>query len=130
MSKRKNPDTSNEAYRSITPDMLSDIYQKILKALERLGNASGQQIAMYLTLDDNKISRRLKEMEGLGLIYNTGLRTPTKSGRSAFQWALKSTGIKPVTKQVDYSKKIETAADIASNIINQTAPKYKEQQLF
>lgn len=90
MPKRKNPDTSNDAYRSITPDMLSDIYQKILKSLERIGNASGQQIAMHLTLDDNKISRRLKEMEGLGLIYNTGLRTPTKSGTKCLPMGFKN----------------------------------------
>lgn len=120
MAKRENPATSNEAHRSLKAEDIREVYQKIIKALERLGSASSEQISVYLTMDHCKIHKRTSEMEKLGMIFRPGHRVPTKSGRSAFVWALSSCGQKTDREKIipgksiqDYSKTIQ---EIQSNL--------------
>lgn len=92
--KRKNPDTSIDAYHSIRQEDLADIYQKILKGLERLGMASTEQLATYLTIDHSRIWKRVSELNKMGLIFRPGHKVPTKSGRQSYVWALCGPGAK------------------------------------
>lgn len=74
--KRKQPQTSLEAYDSITNQQLQDIYNKILVALDHLGEATFEEIAAYLKIDRMQVVRRLSEMarieiDGSPLIYKT-----------------------------------------------------------
>jgi|HubBroStandDraft_3_1064219.scaffolds.fasta_scaffold404141_2 hypothetical protein len=121
MSKKLIPATSKDAYKSLKQEELRAVYIKIKWALERLGTASTEQIADYLTYEHAKIHKRVSEMERLEIIYRPGHRVPTKSGRTAFVWALCGPGAKtdienkPLSGKsvVDYSK---TIAQIQSNL--------------
>lgn len=115
--KRKVVETSQEAYHSVTPEMLTDIYKRILDALKVLGRGSAEQIGMQLTIDSIKVTRRISEMVKLGLIYNTGIKTPTRSGRSAYQYSLKGTGTKESAVEKVYDKNKLNASDYANKII-------------
>ena len=79
----KIPKTSLEAYRSITNEQLAKDYQRVIDALKVLGEGCINSIAMFMKVDDNKISRRTKEMVLKGILYKTGKRMQTKSGRWA-----------------------------------------------
>jgi predicted transcriptional regulator len=112
--KRKNPATSTEAYNNLRPEKLREDYQKILKALERLGEASSEKIAEFLTVEHAVVHKRTSELMKMGLIYRPGHRVPTKRGATAFVWALCGTGAKtdrekamPGKAVVDYQKSIE-----------------------
>lgn len=86
---RKNPSTSIEAYRSMTSDLIQKDHAKILNALEQLGSAIYEEIAKHLNwIDKNKVSRRLKELEGLQMIYKTGEKRTTTSNRNAYVYKL------------------------------------------
>lgn len=115
MSKRKQPETSLSAYKSLQPDSIRAIYSKIIEALKVLGMASTEQISEYTTIAHPKIHKRVSEMEKLEMIYRPGNKVPTKAGRSAFQWTLRNN--QPIVEKktekalkgasvVDYSRKL------------------------
>lgn len=95
------PDTSHEANRRAVPEMRRDHYVKIQTALTKLVAANYEKIAMEVGFTDrNQVSRRLKEMEELGMIIKTELKSATTSGRSAYNYTLP--GIKQtVSEAVD-----------------------------
>jgi predicted transcriptional regulator len=98
MPKTKLPKTSLEAHDKVTPEMLSDHYGKILKALGRLEQANYEQIAKYVNMDRHQVGRRLKEMERMNLIYKPGFTLPTSTGRSANVYMLCNPGEKRKTE--------------------------------
>lgn len=115
MSKRKLPETSLEAWRSITPEQLSDHHAKILAALSELKKASAEQISTHTNLHYWQITRRMSELERKNLIYKTGTKVATRTGRNAAVYAIYVLGEEPVkeTESVlpgksisDYSKEI------------------------
>lgn len=115
MSKRKLPETSLEAWRSITPEQLSDHHAKILTALSELKKASAEQISTHTNLHYWQITRRMSELERKQLIYKTGAKVATRTGRSAAVYALCKPEEIPVKETVsvlpgksisDYSKEI------------------------
>lgn len=82
---RNNPSTSLEAYKKVSKEMLSGHHAGIISALEKLGNATYEEIANYLEWDDkNRASRRLAELEREEKVYKTGEKRKTKSNRNAF----------------------------------------------
>lgn len=92
----KQPKTSLEAYKALTPEMLSKDYKDILGSLKRLGKAIMEEIAADLNYSDkNKVSRRMKELEGMQLVHKTGATRPTKSNRQAYEYTL----MQPTTAQ-------------------------------
>lgn len=112
--KRKPISTSQDAYRSLNATQIRETYERIIKALEVLGQASTEQISSHLTCDHGKIHKRVSEMERMKIIYRPGHRVPTKSGRTAFVWCLTSAGVKterekaiPGRSIVDFSKTIQ-----------------------
>lgn len=90
MAKRKIIETSQEAYKSLQPDQIREIYSKVIEALKVLGMASTEQISEYTTIPHPRIHKRVSEMEKLEMIYRPGIKVPTKAGRSAYQWTLRN----------------------------------------
>lgn len=100
---RINPATSHEAYKSMTKDLLSNHHTKIIEALNYLGNATFEEIAIHLQWDDkNRAARRLSELEREQIIYKPGEKRLTKSGRNAFVYAL----IKKEDRKVEYTQSL------------------------
>lgn len=133
MPKRKNPETSIDAYKSLQPDQLKEIYQKIIEALKVLGTASTEQIADYTTLPHPKIHKRVSEMEKLEIIYRPGNRVATKSGRTAYVWCLCN---QPITdnqqKVTEKALRGPTVADFSRDIssISNKVSQTHQQELF
>lgn len=80
------PDTSHAA-----ADMAGDLAQQhhalILAVLEKHGPGGKCFISSFLVgIDDVAVARRLKEMNGLGLIALTGNRVQSHSGRLEREW--------------------------------------------
>lgn len=126
------PDTSIESFKSVTPDMLSNHWGKILEALRELKLATYEEISDYCKFDDkNRASRRLKEMEGAELVYKPGTKKSTKSGRLAYQYALRSQDTQLPKKEVNYSDQNPSAGDIACSIIAKSKKQVLiQKQLF
>jgi hypothetical protein len=86
---RIHPETSHEAYKSITDDILSKHHSQIIDALKILKKATSEEIAIFLNWDDkNRSSRRMSELERKQIIYKPGEKRKTKYGRNAFVYSL------------------------------------------
>jgi predicted transcriptional regulator len=85
----KIPETSLDAYKSLHPKRLQQMYDKITKALAKLKTGSYEDIATEIGCERNDVSRRLKEMEERFLIQKTGRKLPTKRGREAYEYQLR-----------------------------------------
>lgn len=115
MPKRKQPETSLEALRSLDPAQIRDIYVSIKWALGQIGSGHFEDIAAALKLPKERVWRRLKEMEDLGIIYRPGTKKMLSTGRNGMVWVLcnsESTNEKVTEKALpgksvaDYSKSI------------------------
>lgn len=96
------PDTSLEANKAAVVEMRAEHYQRIVKALEVLKTANYEKIAEQAGFNDrNQVSRRMKEMEGLGMVYKPGLKSSTSSGRNAYNYCLTNEKKLSVSEQVD-----------------------------
>lgn len=126
---RINPQTSTDAFKAVSPEMLADHYQKILGALKSLKKAIYEEVAKEIGWEDkNRVSRRLAELEGMQLVYKTGEKRLTSSKRNANVYALVTNGEKSVEPERIPKT---TAADFANMIINKTKMgKLKQCELF
>lgn len=117
---RNNPQTSLDAYKSINGKILAEHYLKIIRSLKRLNLATYEELAHDIGFGDkNQVSRRLKEMEGLELVYKPGTKKNTSSGRGAYQYALRSPEtVVPVLEKL--TPETITSADYANMLIAQT----------
>lgn len=121
----KQPSTSLEAFKSVTIEMKNNHWGKILKALKSLGSGTYEELADFIGMERHQIGRRLKEMELEELIYKSGLKRPTKSGRNAFVYYLVGSSQPKTEREVNYSKVKTTATEHANKIIELT-----QQSLF
>jgi predicted transcriptional regulator len=117
MPKRKNPETSNEAYRSLQEVEITATQQKICSALEVLLTGTYEDIADFLKMDAARIWKRMSELHRFGLIHRTGERKIMKSGRAGFVWAPGGTP-EPVKKK-ERVMKGKTVVDYSKAILNQ-----------
>ena len=85
-ARNSDPATSHEAAASITD--VSSHYAQILEALSTIGPLGKDGISFYSRLDPNQISRRLKEMQKLGLIRLTGKTVKSNSNHPEREWTL------------------------------------------
>jgi DNA-binding HxlR family transcriptional regulator len=124
------PDTSLAAYKAVTPEMLSDHHAKLISALRELGKATYEQLAKHIGWDDkNRASRRLKELESEQVVYKTGEKKLTSSGRNANVYALVTNGQTSVEpERVD--KNTTTAADFANLIIAASGKRLVQKEMF
>jgi len=91
----KQPSTSTEAYKKVKEFGIDQNHHaKIIKALERLGTATGEQIADLLGMDVHQIMRRVNELEKEQVIYKPGTRFPNKKGNMCYQYCLLKSGQK------------------------------------
>lgn len=86
----KQVETSKEAFLALRPEHLRKMYVRIVEALKVLGTAHYEDLSDYLQCQDrNQISRRLKEMEEMELIWKPGGKKLTKRNRNAFVYQLR-----------------------------------------
>lgn len=109
MSKRNNPQTSKDAFASLDPEKLGEIYKKIVAALRELKQGTYEDIAKVLKMKPEKIWKRMSEAHSKGLVERTGERKKMASGREGFVWI--PTNKLPITESampgktiVDFSK--------------------------
>ena len=117
---KKQPATSLEAHRSVTIEMKNNHYSKILKALKSLGSGTYEEISTFVGMDKHQVGRRLKEMEGEQLVFKSGKKKPTKSGRNAFVYHVLGDSQPKTESEINFSKVKTTATDHAKNILNIT----------
>lgn len=117
MAKKKQPETSTAAYRSLDPDKLNERYTKILAALGRIKEGTFEQIAKAAKLEDRVVWKRLSELAKAGLIYRPGNKKKLRSGREGYTWMLTGAVTEEMQKREsaldgksvsDYSKEITT----------------------
>lgn len=130
MAKKQVSSTSIEAWRSLDPTQIAEIYRGILYALGIMGNATFEEIAAHMKVDKSRVWKRMSELERMKLVYRPGFKKPLKSGRLGYEWALTNTittevGLKELKSSStvqDHSRKIQD--------ISKQAEKYKPQTLF
>lgn len=129
---RQNPETSNEAYRSLDPRQLNDTYRQILSALDAIGRGTFEDVAAWLKCNPSKIWKRMSELSKMELIYRPGTKKVLKSGRQGYEWMRTNPSKTEVqAKEVVYKATEKTAADFASDLINSaTQPIYIPGKLF
>lgn len=88
MTTRKHCETSKEAYLSLEPEKIQQIYTDIMKALSVIGEGTFEDIASNLKIDKSRVWKRLSEMQKNGMIFNTGRKKLLKSNRNGFTWML------------------------------------------
>ena len=118
MSKKKIPETSLAAYQSITNEQKENHYNKILATLAELKTASAEQIASHTTITYWQVGKRMSELEKKQLVYNTGLKVATRTGRSAYTYALCNPGSVP-PKTTEKAMPGESVADFSKKILQQ-----------
>ena len=81
------PETSFQAAESIKP-VAPKHYSIILDCLQENGALGKDGIASLTNLESNQVSRRLSEMEKIGLIRLTGKTVRSNSGRYEREWTV------------------------------------------
>jgi len=124
------PITSLQANEKMTTELRQRHWERIKDALLVLKLGTGEQIAEQSGMDYHAVMRRISEMERLEMVYKPGGKIPTKSGRNAYQYAIRTeTTVIPQPEQ--YKPTDTTAADIACSIIAKTKQvKAVQQSIF
>lgn len=119
---RNNPETSLIADKLMTKELRDADHEKIINALEFLGEGNYIDISNYLFwTDKNKASRRLLELIKLGKICLTGKTKLTPSNRpSQIYRILKDGEIAPTIEKEHYMASQTTASDHANAILAKT----------
>lgn len=116
MSKRTNPSTSTDAYKSLQPDQIRAMYVKIVEALKVIGPSTYEQLAAYMNEKPERVWKRLSEAGRLNLIHRPGERRVMASGRQGFVWAVGAPS-EPARKR-ERAMKGKTVAQFAKEILN------------
>lgn len=111
MPKRKNPQTSLDAYRNLDPTRLAEIYVKIIESLKIIKEGNFEDIADHMKVKPEKIWKRLSELARAGLIHRTSTRKTLRSGDTGFTWkpgprTEKIEKVMPGDSISEYSKKL------------------------
>jgi predicted transcriptional regulator len=88
MLKRKLIPTSLEAYNSLQPTQLAEIYEKILWGLGQIKEGTFEDLSVCLRIPKEKIWKRLNELAKANLIYRPGNTKVLSSGRKGYTWRL------------------------------------------
>lgn len=115
--KRKVVATSKDAYESLDPERIADIYKKIVAALREIKQGTYEDIAKKIKLKPEQVWKRMSEAHRLGLVERTGVRKKMASGREGFVWF--ATDKLPASESVLPGK---TVADFSKAILNQPKP--------
>jgi len=85
LSHRDDADTSSEAATSIR-ESARVLRERIYDLLEGGGPGSAEYVAAELDVTHLQAMKRLSDLKNSGLVVDTGLRAPTRSGRSQIIW--------------------------------------------
>lgn len=88
---RKVAETSLEAYRSLDPNKLTEIYKQILFALSQIGEGTYEDVSVFLKIEKSRVWKRISELLKAGLIYRPGNKKALSSGRAGFTYRLADT---------------------------------------
>lgn len=122
--KRKNPETSLEAYKKLDPIRVSQTMNKIAQALVIIGKGNYEMIAEAAGMAEQKCWKRLIDCVRAGLIHRTDETKITKSGCKSYMYAIgpasqvankRERVLKGRTVQ-DFSKAINQAKQSASSL--------------
>lgn len=108
MTKNKMPDTSIEAYQSLNPETIRDIYKRILWALTQIGEGHYEDISIALKEKESRVWKRLKELSDMNLIYRTENKKVLSSGRKGYTWKATLKGSPTIQ---DHSRNIKAIAE-------------------
>lgn len=81
----KGAETSQAAAQSINA---ASVRAKVLKAIQRMGDATADEVADHLRIDKLTIRPRCSELSNLGKIIDSGDRRHNASGKRAVVWRL------------------------------------------
>jgi hypothetical protein len=118
MKKRNNPETSTEAFKSLRPEELAEVYCKIILALSKIGEGTFEQISAVAKLEPQRVWRRLSEMLKMGLVYRPGKKIPLKSNRLGYTWMLTKDGL-PKTDKSEKALSGKSVSDYSRSLIPQ-----------
>ena len=116
------PATSIAAYRSLDPNSVQNIKNRIVEAIKINGAMSAEQIANFIGVDHVQVNRRTSELERDQLIYRPGSKSITKTGRAAFNWQIRGDNQPKTDAEENKYKGKTTATDHANNILKITQP--------
>ncbi len=119
---RKQPETSLEAYRSLEPEKMQQIYKDIMGALFVIGEGTFEDISAFLKIDKSRVWKRLSEMGKLGMIFNTGRKKLLKSNRNGFTWMLTTEHTPKTDKQENVFREKQTFTDHTKKLNSLTQP--------
>ena len=113
MPKRKLRSTSLDAYKSLDPAQLRQMYKDILFALGNMPDGgSYEEISKALKVKESRVWKRLGEMESMELIHRAGKKM-LSSGRQGSIWKIGKFKFNPVVEKIlpgpsvsDYAKAI------------------------
>lgn len=120
-------ETSLEAYKTLDPSQLAEIYRKILASLSVIGEGTYEEISSYAKLEKSRVWKRLSELHKMDLIYRPGNKRMLRSGRTGFTWMLTSAGL-PKTKTTEKALQGTSVHEYAKKIIHTS--KNIQQELF
>ena len=84
-ARKLDPTTSQEAAQAIS--QVAPIHlQRIHECLHEHGPMGKDSIAMALDMNPNQVSRRLPELQKMGLVELTGKTVASNSGRQEREW--------------------------------------------
>lgn len=88
MRKSKPPQTSIDAYRSLDPAKINEIYKRIVSALVVIKSGTFEDIAKQMKEEKSVVWKRLNEMEKIKLLQRPGTKKKLKSGRDGYVWEI------------------------------------------
>jgi predicted transcriptional regulator len=85
--RKEDPITSYEAADSVK-EMTAKHWKIIHECLQEHGPLGKDGIAKLTGLDGNQIARRMNEMQVMGLVFLTGNKVKSDSGRNEREWSV------------------------------------------
>jgi len=115
MAKRKNPATSNDAFRSLKHSEVKELHEKIIWGLGQIKEGSFEDISLAIKIPKDRVWRRLSELIRDGKIYRPGTKKVLSSGREGYTYRLTTPGqsVEKVTEKALPGKSI---SDFSKNI--------------
>lgn len=86
VARRTDRRTSIEAAQSLKTERVTDLMEKVLRTIERRGDATMEEVADATGLSIVTVSPRFRPLERAGKIVNRGQRRMNRSGRTAIVW--------------------------------------------
>jgi hypothetical protein len=127
--KRKNPVTSDAAYRGLDPNKMSETHVAIVESLKIIGEGNYEDISACSGMPEARIWKRIVDVVRKGLIHDTGKEKDTVHGNKSRIFAL-GPSPEPVVKK-ERVMKGKTVVDYSKAILKQPKPNQQNiERLF